>query len=82
MAARHLSYYGYQPTVFYPKRSKNELYQVSTSVVAVGTSLNDSIYSLFSFIIYLIPSTSCIFRRRFLSSRVSFGYHCEVLPSI
>ncbi|KHO00263.1 meiotically up-regulated protein 182 [Metarhizium album ARSEF 1941] len=27
VAARHLFYYGYQPTVFYPKRSKNELYQ-------------------------------------------------------
>ncbi|KAG8424693.1 hypothetical protein J3458_001465 [Metarhizium acridum] len=29
VAARHLFYYGYQPTIFYPKRSKNELYQVS-----------------------------------------------------
>lgn len=28
VAARHLFFYGYQPTVFYPKRSKNELYQV------------------------------------------------------
>ncbi|KAK2593955.1 hypothetical protein QQS21_008362 [Conoideocrella luteorostrata] len=27
VAARHLYYYGYQPTVFYPKRSKNDLYQ-------------------------------------------------------
>ncbi|KID98498.1 meiotically up-regulated protein 182, partial [Metarhizium majus ARSEF 297] len=27
VAARHLFYYGYQPTIFYPKRSKNELYQ-------------------------------------------------------
>ncbi|KAL1894880.1 hypothetical protein Sste5346_005567 [Sporothrix stenoceras] len=27
VAARHLSHYGYQPTVYYPKRSKNELYQ-------------------------------------------------------
>ncbi|KAK0387740.1 hypothetical protein NLU13_3985 [Sarocladium strictum] len=26
-AARHLFHYGYEPTVFYPKRSKNELYQ-------------------------------------------------------
>lgn len=29
VAARHLFYYGYRPTIFYPKRSKNELYQVS-----------------------------------------------------
>ncbi|KAH8170008.1 hypothetical protein LIA77_10552 [Sarocladium implicatum] len=27
VAARHLFYYGYKPTIFYPKRSKNELYQ-------------------------------------------------------
>ncbi|KAI9172306.1 NAD(P)H-hydrate epimerase [Paramyrothecium foliicola] len=27
VAARHLFFYGYKPTVFYPKRSKNELYQ-------------------------------------------------------
>ena len=29
VAARHLFHYGYQPSIFYPKRSKNELYQVS-----------------------------------------------------
>lgn len=28
VAARHLFYYGYKPAIFYPKRSKNELYQV------------------------------------------------------
>jgi len=27
VAARHLFFYGYQPSIFYPKRSKNELYQ-------------------------------------------------------
>ncbi|KAF2797506.1 apolipo protein A-I binding protein-like protein [Melanomma pulvis-pyrius CBS 109.77] len=27
VAARHLFHYGYQPTVYYPKQSKNELYQ-------------------------------------------------------
>ncbi|CAI6308679.1 unnamed protein product [Periconia digitata] len=27
VAARHLHHYGYQPTVYYPKQSKNELYQ-------------------------------------------------------
>lgn len=27
VAARHLFYYGYKPSVFYPKRGKNELYQ-------------------------------------------------------
>jgi NAD(P)H-hydrate epimerase len=27
VAARHLFHYGYEPTIFYPKRSKNELYQ-------------------------------------------------------
>ncbi|KAI0968913.1 YjeF N-terminal domain-containing protein [Xylaria arbuscula] len=27
VAARHLWHYGYQPSVYYPKRSKNDLYQ-------------------------------------------------------
>ncbi|KAI1104050.1 YjeF N-terminal domain-like protein [Jackrogersella minutella] len=27
VAARHLRHYGYRPTIYYPKRSKNELYQ-------------------------------------------------------
>ncbi|KAI1092993.1 YjeF N-terminal domain-like protein [Rostrohypoxylon terebratum] len=27
VAARHLRHYGYSPTIYYPKRSKNELYQ-------------------------------------------------------
>ncbi|KAK1830592.1 NAD(P)H-hydrate epimerase [Podospora conica] len=27
VAARHLRHYGYKPTIYYPKRSKNELYQ-------------------------------------------------------
>ena len=31
MAARHLFHYGYQPTIYYPKQSKNELYQVCIS---------------------------------------------------
>jgi hypothetical protein len=31
VAARHLFHYGYQPTIYYPKQSKNELYQVSYS---------------------------------------------------
>ena len=28
VAARHLWHYGYKPTMYYPKQSKNELYQV------------------------------------------------------
>lgn len=28
VAARHLRHYGYQPTIYYPKRPKNDLYQV------------------------------------------------------
>ncbi|KAK6859460.1 hypothetical protein PG995_003096 [Apiospora arundinis] len=27
VAARHLRHYGYQPTIYYPKRSKSDLYQ-------------------------------------------------------
>lgn len=32
VAARHLFFYGYKPSIFYPKRSKNDLYQVRKSV--------------------------------------------------
>lgn len=28
VAARHLAQYGYEPSVYYPKEGKNELYQV------------------------------------------------------
>lgn len=28
VAARHLCHYGYQPSIYYPKRSKSDLYQV------------------------------------------------------
>lgn len=28
VAARHLWHYGYQPTIYYPKQTNNELYQV------------------------------------------------------
>lgn len=31
VAARHLHHYGYKPFIYYPKRSKNELYQVTFS---------------------------------------------------
>jgi hypothetical protein len=31
VAARHLRHYGYQPTVYYPKKPKNDLYQVGAS---------------------------------------------------
>lgn len=37
VAARHLFQYGYQPTIYYPKRSKNELYQVSNDVSCIRT---------------------------------------------
>jgi len=29
VAARHLWHYGYKPTIYYPKQSKNEIYEVS-----------------------------------------------------
>lgn len=31
VAARHLWHYGYKPTVYYPKKPKNELYEVSSA---------------------------------------------------
>jgi hypothetical protein len=49
VAARHLRHYGYKPTVYYPKRPKNDLYEVglrsfyilqNTSVVASSLFLS------------------------------------------
>lgn len=34
VAARHLFHYGYQPTIYYPKQSKNELYQASHASIS------------------------------------------------
>lgn len=30
VAARHLWHYGYKPTIYYPKQSKSDLYQVNS----------------------------------------------------
>jgi NAD(P)H-hydrate repair Nnr-like enzyme with NAD(P)H-hydrate epimerase domain len=39
VAARHLWHYGYKPTIYYPKQSKNELYQVSSNVIPLSNAL-------------------------------------------
>ena len=31
VAARHLFHYGYQPTIYYPKKTRHELYEVNAS---------------------------------------------------
>lgn len=36
VAARHLFHYGYQPTVYYPKRSQKDLYRVGIVFLGVG----------------------------------------------
>ncbi|KAI4148601.1 MAG: hypothetical protein LQ341_001532 [Variospora aurantia] len=42
VAARHLWHYGYQPTIFYPKQSKNELYQrLSEQLKNLGVPFTD-----------------------------------------
>ena len=41
-AARHLFHYGYAPTVYYPKQSKNDLYQVLHSFIAYFISKTNS----------------------------------------
>ncbi|GMF70982.1 unnamed protein product [Aspergillus oryzae] len=35
VAARHLAQYGYEPSVYYPKEGKNELYQIEAASVPV-----------------------------------------------
>lgn len=36
VAARHLKHYGYQPTIYYPKRNKNVLFEVIALCVMIG----------------------------------------------
>jgi len=43
VAARHLWHYGYSPTIFYPKQSKNELYQVSKIFECIHVHCTDSL---------------------------------------
>lgn len=49
MAARHLKHYGYEPTVYYPKEGKNELYQVCTVYTCKSTRIpsTNSISTIF-----------------------------------
>lgn len=42
VAARHLRHYGYQPSVYYPKRGKNELYQVRLEIPYVPRTIHRS----------------------------------------
>lgn len=35
VAARHLAQYGYNPSIYYPKEGKNELYQVLPSTLTL-----------------------------------------------
>ena len=35
VAARHLWHYGYKPTVYYPKQSKSEIYEVSLYLLSI-----------------------------------------------
>ena len=41
VAARHLFHYGYQPTVYYPKMTSNEIYQVALHRTLIAHATND-----------------------------------------
>ena len=41
VAARHLFHYGYQPTVYYPKMTSNEIYQVALHYTVITQVAND-----------------------------------------
>jgi hypothetical protein len=53
VAARHLWHYGYKPTIYYPKQSKNELYQVSSNVIPLSNPLGWSVLEQIPF--HIIP---------------------------
>ncbi|KFX88131.1 hypothetical protein O988_04919 [Pseudogymnoascus sp. VKM F-3808] len=46
VAARHLWHYGYKPTIYYPKQSKNDLYQrLSTQLKSLNIPFVDDFHS-------------------------------------
>jgi len=50
VAARHLWHYGYKPTIYYPKQSKNELYKVGHCFDSLrSVQLNTSSVSIRNF---------------------------------
>jgi hypothetical protein len=61
VAARHLRHYGYTPSVFYPKRSKSELYQVGGSSFSYVDLMQDGVASTRICIVYSPTSvaTTC-----------------------
>ena len=42
VAARHLWHYGYKPTIYYPKQSQNDLYQVGPLIFSLQLELVQS----------------------------------------
>lgn len=74
VAARHLRHYGYKPSIYYPKRSKNELYQVSEDVSTFCLSrhyeswMHNTLGGKCSFWEHCQPSISDSPRRRVSSS--------------
>jgi hypothetical protein len=58
VAARHLWHYGYKPTIYYPKQSKNELYQVSYTFLAESKfySISASISSGYDETFFVVKS--------------------------
>lgn len=69
VAARHLWHYGYQPTVYYPKRSKNEIYdRLATQLKTLDVPFTEDFESSLSstnhvvdaiFGTMIIPSFQC-----------------------
>ena len=41
VAARHLFHYGYKPTVYYPKKTSNEIYEVALHRTVNVQATND-----------------------------------------
>lgn len=57
MAARHLWHYGYRPTIYYPKRGKNEIYEVTFTVLNAMAKLQKKLKSSISAPIHTTPKS-------------------------
>ena len=74
VAARHLWHYGYQPTVFYPKQSKAEIYErLATQLKNLDVPFTEDFHSSLKTTDYVVDAifgTTCQFR--ILVSKLTF----------
>ena len=76
VAARHLFHYGYQPTVYYPKKTSQELYEVNTCQISAVNKAETRISA------FLPSSKTSIFPSPTISNHHSSPQTTSSTPSL